>query len=207
MILITGMPRSGTSFMGWVFQSYGQYMDPPLFTNVGFNPTFKYNFMEPGVVAGLCSTGGSKQKFLAAIAEFENHWRTSAHAHLLHDKELVIKVPQLCFFPEVCREFRKVVVCISENDERYKKSAIGHSMTSWLMVRPNFLKSLNNRTLQGLTEIWKEKAEAMIGHNPENTYIYRFGDKSTFDSVMGEFLKDQNHIDEAWQKHWRGSRF
>jgi len=201
LILITGMPRSGTSFMGHVFGSHGQFMKPPLYTTVGFNPTFAFNLMEPSRIATLCAMKGStSQDFLAGIADMKSHWKYV-------DNEKVIKVPQLSFFPDVCGEFSKIIVCVREVDEKYLKSAIGHNMAGWLMAKPYFLESLKDRTLEGLAKLWKKKAEELSHYNKDRTYFYRFGDKSSFDAVLKNFTNDQSVIDDAWEKNWRGSRF
>jgi len=193
MILIAGVPRSGTSFMGRVFRTHGPFMEPPLFS-AGFNPSYKYNLMEPSAIASLCFTGASIDQFRAAFREIESQWKS--------DNELVIKVPQLSFFPEICNEFSKVILCLREIDELYLRSARGHGMASWLMCNPYFLRDLKDRTLEGLAQFWKKKAEAI-----PNTSVYKFGDKSSFDSLMSNYLPDQFLIDQAWSEHWKGSRF
>jgi len=196
MILITGVPRSGTSFMGRVFRTHGEFMEPPLFTS-GFCPGYKFNLMEPSVVSSLCTTGGTLEQFRAVFKDLEKRWQSD------NDAELVIKVPQLSFFPEICDEFSKVILCIRELDDAFYKSAVGHGMDSWLWCDPYFLRELNDRTLEGMSKLWRAKAEGISRLFPEKSHIYKFGDKDSFNSLMGNFSPNQETIDDAYNTHWR----
>ena len=198
MMLITGMPRSGTSFMQTVFSHYGHLMDPPLFTRMNFSPGEIYNLSEPAVLGRLCHTPGGKQKFLEAMKLIESYWRSP--------DELIIKLPQMCFYPAVCKEFTKIIVCVSPVDERFLKSAKDHRIGGWFRANPKFIKNLARRDLHGLGTAWSDAAHFLHNADPGRSDLMVFGSKNDFDRIMSVYL-DQKIIDEAWATHWRGSRF
>jgi len=202
MILITGMPRSGTSFLNTVFHHYGHMMEPRCFGRQNYNPSNVYNLSEPGVLGKLCNRGANRDSFKDGIEQIKRHWANTEAG----TDELVIKILQFSFYPGVCREFSKIIICVSSIDDRYIKSAKGHNMQSWLRGDANFLWQLKDRTLKGLALLWSKKAYELKNHHPKKTLFFEFGNKDHFDSIFLPYM-NQALVDEAYTKYWRGSRF
>jgi hypothetical protein len=199
MILITGMPRSGTTFMQKVFHKYGAETSPPIFTRAGYDPRNLHHTSEPSSVGRLLTKGASKQAVIAAIKDLEIKQNRPGET-------VAIKLPQLCFYPGVCDSFDKVIVCVREVDEKYLKSGRGHNIGGWLSVSPSFLSNLEDRTLEGMSRFWYAAAMKLAGRNPAKYKLCRFGNKDNFDSILSEYWS-QEIIDQAWQTLWKGTRY
>lgn len=195
MKLITGMPRSGTTFIQRIFHAYGARMSPPHFSRAGYKPKDEFNLSEPSILAKLCNRGAGVAEFKEAILRLSEHYNRT--------EVVVTKLPQLCFFPRVCDAFDEVILCRAPVNERYLKSGTSHNIAGWLQTNPSFLKPLKERTLKGMSEYWLKQTHEI--EDRDNVKLYNFGSREDFDKIFEPLLGSL--LDEAYTKHWRGSRF
>lgn len=187
-VLITGMPRAGTSFLTRV-PYLAKGMDPKSWIK---NKNVRLHFEEPSVYSVEVLDINTSKDLLESV--FSHNLKFS--------KEFVIvRHHQLLFSKELMDEFDKVIVC---------KRKFG----SWLKSAKNH-EHLSGRVKAKYSGDYKAYYEKMLNRIRKLKKATRKNDKYIFvdfDSieeskkVFYSFLEKEK-VDKIFKTHWRGSRW
>jgi hypothetical protein len=207
MILITGMPRSGTSFLRRMFIKYGQKMVPKICShNVKAKQHGQeWSLGEPAKIAKSFRENIRGEKLLKIFRELEMKNKNN-------DFELVLKSPQLSFLTNELLFFNKIIICVREDIEYWKKSVFFHnknylgifSLLTSLIIEP--IKGLSpEERLEKLGILWKNRCYRLKEFLEEKAMIFRYGNKNDFVIIMKNFHIDETEAYTIWKLNWRKS--
>jgi len=204
MILVTGMPRTGTSFLQ---RAITHCIGPIKVKKV---PKF-FSLREAGALAYLAQQG-LRDEMVTCLEIIEKIYSKGKI-------EPVFKHPYMSFFPDQCMFFSKVIIAYDDVSDRWMKSA-----ESWNVQRftePKF--NLNNlidviedestpvqKRLRVIGDIWKEKCfdlQHFLLANQKEVYLCKFDCRDDYDHACKSLNLPVEKYKAYWEDNWRGSRF
>jgi len=187
-ILITGIPRSGSSFLTRApFYSLGK--DPEKWIE---NKNIDLHFEEPALYSKEAEDiDGSDRVFNLII----NH-------NLKFSKDFVIiRHHQLLFREDIMEKFEKIIICERQYDS-WIESAKNHEHLS------NRIKIRYNRDYKKYYDLFSEKIETLKNQKVnDNKYIFvNFESIESSKNFFYSFI-DKAKVDETFKNLWTGSRW
>lgn len=168
MILVTGLPRTSSSFLCQLFKEKGDQMTPQCYCDN--LPTSEA--MEQGLMQQLCEpitlthemTFNQHYVHDQIIEEINNIH--SYNIQFSDNKEQVLKCSQMVFFKYCLYRFSTVIICFRDK-ESWIKSARNHGTLSWIYkCRPYWIDSFNFANIinssnpdESLYDYWLNHAE------------------------------------------------
>ena len=209
MILITGMPRSGTSFLVYMFNDLGSYMTPKCISHM----TSPWSSYEAEAVSYAYHNGVVGEKLVGLFKILPDVWK------IPNDVEFIYKQPQLCFLKDELLCFNKIIMC-ERPVESWIKSALKYAPIDDLIneqTKPYWLKSFNDRLKKSSKEeivselgmIWHEKYTECLEFlkcNNKDVIVCRFGIVEDYKNLMSNLGLNDNFIDYYLKKNWAGSK-
>ncbi len=212
VILITGMPRSGTTFVYKIFDQFGQSMNPKAWCRE-YEPTVTspWGTDESEAISMAMNSGVNGRNLVSLFNILGLVWKNQM------DGELVYKAPQAVFFPkEIMSAFSTVIVC-RRDIKGWIESArsVGGVMThirkiddrAWLVPHRQKIVKAKDR-LEALGFVWRSATDHLIREldNREvgKGFTLDFGDKENFVCVMHGVGLSKDKASNVWGKLFMG---
>jgi len=202
MYLITGIPRSGTSFLQRCFDLYGHSMSPKCYSD--FVPRDPLTLAEPVAVARGISNGCNRHELIGIFDSIKSR------AKGFSDGIPVMKTPQMVFRKPEIEYFDFVIVCLRSIDEGWLDSARFQNMPMWIYNMSNvaFLRPYANRInrsndkLRELGLIWRQCSQEVIKSlDNSKVFIFDFDNaKESFGKLADRFSIGEEVFDSVWHR-------
>lgn len=211
MILITGMPRSGTSYLQKVFAEYGDQMDPKCWSEylwdskVGMDP---WHLSEGMAISSPIRKGASGDRLINLLKAGEGVWRRPG-------LEPVYKLPQLAFFRNEITVFRRVIICVRDLKGWYRSAKNFEEVPWYIGTEPENLKPHLKRIngsddpILELGRVWLEQCDELLVHLRRigfDVMVFQYGNRASMRGCLKSFGSEV-FADKILSETWTGSRW
>jgi len=198
-LLITGLPRSGTSFLLQMMNEEWNNFNPKIYTNYHLiepDADLLFNLNEPQILSQALRHGDHATPIMDKIKE---HYSDC-------EGELLLKLPQMiaCSADTLEMNFEKIIICFRQR-EGWEKSAIEHGIEGYLDERPEWLPD-HVKTVAEIYSYFWARCHYMMQRLSRITVKYNFCDDQSLDSVMKFLGYNREGVKHSDFEYWRGSR-
>ena len=209
MILITGMPRAGTSYLQDKFGELGEFMKPKVWGGK-IRPKTIWDLAEPPLFSQDMLSMGITGKALTNLFEtMELSYKCRRP-----DLEPCMKHLNLVHYPEELLYFSKVIVCIRDPKDWIESAKRFKPTQNMVKYRGEAFNKYNSEIekaeseLSGYAKVIQKISLDLLNYlhkKNKNPLLFNF-DKPNFEVIFGAFNLKEEKINEIKQG-WKGSRW
>lgn len=151
-----------------------------------------YSLSEPRAMSIACMSGLSSEQMKEIVDQIE---MTNAHLRRCYNDILVMKTPQLIFYPKTLDLFEKVIICRRPPEQPWIDSMVKHGGHGWLSDSVYFLRDKNLKSIQDIGLVWHRQCEEMDSYLNGKSIPFVLDDEKSRRECLGNFLHDV-HVDQ-----------